>query len=161
MSNRPCDGCGRLGNLVQVYQTRGNDYYELWLCERCASVLGVESAEEPPTAEELLSGLLSEAGVCPSCGTSYKSISQTGAVGCAHCYQAFAHRIEIDLIELGMPVRHEGRYPERLASYRTLLLDRELFREQLRKAIEAEDYEKAASLRDQIDLLRGDRGEKR
>jgi protein arginine kinase activator len=164
MSERSCDGCGRAGDLVQVYQTRGNDYYELWLCERCATVLGVDTENEliGPTPEELLGGLINTATLsCPGCGTSFQSISRHGAVGCAECYRTFAGKIELYMEEIGMPTRHSGRFPERLASYKRLLLDRELFRDELKRAIEAEDYERAAALRDELIRLDGDSDAKR
>lgn len=164
MSERSCDGCGRTGDLIQVYQTRGNDYYELWLCERCATVLGVEAEPEAfgPTTEELLGGLISSAsGECPSCGTTYQTISRRGQVGCSECYRVFAGRIELQLQDLGLPTRHTGRFPERLASYKRLLLDREVFRDELKRAIESEDYERAAALRDELEQLDGGNGEKR
>lgn len=164
MSEKSCDGCGRTGSLVQVYQTRGNDYYELWLCERCASVLGVASESESfaPAAEEMLAGLIhSASGACPVCGTTFHSISRKGSVGCAECYRTFAARIELHLEGLGLPTRHAGRFPERLASYKRLLLDRELFREELKRAVESEDYERAAALRDEMQQLYGGSSEER
>ena len=152
-----------MGDLVQVYQTRGNDYYELWLCERCAAVLGVESTgEEAASAEELLSGLVSaDALSCPGCGTSFQTVEKRGTVGCAECYRAFAGRIRAFLQELEIPLAHTGRFPERLASYKRLLMDREAYRDELKRAVEAEEYERAAQLRDELDQLDGVDGEKR
>ena len=47
-------------------------------------------------------------------------------------------------------VVHRGRLPRRIEVYRGLLIDREARREELRDAVEHEDYERAAQIRDRM-----------
>lgn len=162
MSERRCDGCGRVGVTVQVYQTRGTEYHELWLCGHCADAIGVDAsnAEPAPTAGELLSGLVHRpTRSCPECGTTFKQIRRTGMVGCAECYRAFRARI-IPLIRPATGrVQHIGRFPERLEAFKRLFVDREHYRQELDEAVELEDYERAALLRDKINEISGSHGE--
>ena len=108
-----------------------------------------------PTVCELLGTLTGDAGTraCPNCGTRFKQIRQTGQVGCAECYQVFRNRIQLLLSQMGLIDPHVGRYPNRLASYKRLFVDRIAMREDLEAALGREDYEQAAELRDRIRTL--------
>lgn len=161
MKERVCDGCSERIGRVRVYQTKGSEFSELWLCDRCAATLGVED-EAPafaPTVGELLGVLTGEGAsrACPTCGTPFRRIRQTGRVGCAECYRVFHGRIQLLLEQSGQTETHEGRYPARLGSFKRLLVDRESLRERLARAVEDEKYEEAATLRDRIrELEEGD-----
>jgi len=108
-----------------------------------------------PTVGELLGLVAGDKGArsCPSCGTRFRTIRQTGRVGCAECFRVFHNRIEHLLEQLGFSELHAGRYPARLASYKRLLIDREALRHQLSEALTREEYERAAELRDRIKSL--------
>ncbi|MFW5690125.1 MAG: UvrB/UvrC motif-containing protein, partial [Spirochaetota bacterium] len=80
-------------------------------------------------------------------------IRQTGRTGCAECYRVFRPQIQHLLEQSGLTETHEGRYPSRLGSFKRLLVDRESLRERLSHAIEGEDYEAAAVIRDQMRAL--------
>jgi protein arginine kinase activator len=80
-------------------------------------------------------------------------------VGCAECYRAFRARI-IPLIRPATGrVQHIGRFPERLEAFKRLFVDREHYRQELDEAVELEDYERAALLRDKINEISGSHGE--
>lgn len=120
-------------------------------------MLGVESGEPAfgPVPGELLGALIGESTTasCPSCGTGFRSIRQTGRVGCAECFRAFRGRIQQLLERSGLKEGHIGRYPARLSVFKRLLVDRESLRQELETAIDHEDYELAASLRDRMQSL--------
>lgn len=157
MSERLCDGCGGSTGRVRVYQSKGTDYLELWLCDACTDALGVEEAQPAfaPTVAEILGSFLggSPSRSCPVCGTRFRNIRQTGSVGCSECYRVFRSRIQRLLDQSGLTEPHVGRYPVRLGSYKRLLLDREVLRERLSDALADEDYERAATIRDRMRAL--------
>ena len=160
---RQCDGCGKPAGSIKVYQTKGTEYSELWLCAQCAERLGVEE-EFPafaPTVSELLGSVVSGSGTrqCPSCGTRFRTIRQTGRAGCAECYRVFRSQIQDLLVQSGHTESHVGRYPARIGSYKRLLLDRESIREELDRAVRAEEYETAAGIRDRMKALEEERNE--
>jgi protein arginine kinase activator len=157
MNDRQCDGCGQASGHIKVYQTRGSEYSELWLCAKCAEVLGVEE-ETPafgPTVGEMVGSLIGDVGTrsCPSCGTRFRSIRQSGKVGCAECYRVFRSKIHHLLHQQGLTEAHHGRYPARLDSFKRLLVDRESLRDKLNQAVDDEDYETAAAIRDRMKAL--------
>ena len=157
MTDRRCDGCGKPGGYVRIHQSNGSEFRELWLCGSCARLVGAEQSLPAfgPTVGELLGTLAGDAGIqaCPNCGTQFKQIRQTGRVGCAECYQVFSTRIRLLLSQVGLVDPHSGRYPNRLASYRRLLVDRVAITEDLKAALGREDYEQAAELRDRIRMM--------
>jgi protein arginine kinase activator len=157
MSDRECDGCGTAPATIRVYQTKGADFVELWLCSTCARSLGVEE-EAPvfaPTIGELLGSLVGDSATrtCPECGTRFRTIRQTGRAGCPECYRVFHARIEQLLEGKGLTETHQGRYPSRLDSYKRLLVDRESLRDELNTAVIEENYEQAALIRDRMRAL--------
>lgn len=157
MTDRVCDGCGSVAATIRVYQTKGADFVELWLCDSCARSLGVEE-EAPafaPTIGELLGSLVGDSATrtCPECGTRFRTIRQTGRAGCAECYRVFHSRIEQLLDAKNLTESHQGRYPSRLDSYKRLLVDRETLRDELNAAVIEENYEQAAVLRDRMRAL--------
>ena len=159
MNDRHCDGCGNPGGRIRVYQTRGSDFSELWLCATCAETLGVEEGDPvfAPTVGEIVGASIGGTpnGPCPACGTKFRTIRQTGRVGCAECYRAFRSRIQYLLDQTGLGGSHVGRYPARLGSYKRLFVDREKLRERLNEALSDENYEQAVTIRDQMRALEG------
>ena len=83
---------------------------------------------------------------CPDCGNRLVDLRKTGRVGCARCYEVFRKQILPLLKRVHGSVEHEGSRP---ASARPRMELNQL-REELRRAIEAEDFEQAAALRDRL-----------
>jgi protein arginine kinase activator len=103
----------------------------------------------------------SEAGLdvpCPACGASLRDFRQSGRLGCAVCYEAFESHLRDLLRRLHGSARHEGEAyrpqglaPAPAAAPRGGALEE--LREKLRRAVEAENFELAAELRDRIRVL--------
>lgn len=155
-----CDNCGNADAVVQLTQVENNEMRVLHLCEACAGQKGVDVAL--PTASAPLADFLAQigksevtaAGRCPSCGLTATQLRQLGRLGCATCYTHFQDHLRGLLRRLHGGTQHVGKVvlPEepgeedRIARVRSL-------RHSLQRAIEAEDFEHAASLRDQIRRL--------
>ena len=75
---------------------------------------------------------------------------QAGRLGCPDCYQTFAEALEGLLKTMHKGTRHVGKVPESLRQTRDLSDRLTLLQKKLSKAIEDEDFEEAALLRDQI-----------
>ena len=88
---------------------------------------------------------------CPECGTNFDEFRKTGLLGCQNCYQAFEAQLA-PLVQRAHDgaTHHIGKIPSRAGSS----VDRQQrllgLRRQLADAVEAEQYERAASLRDEI-----------
>lgn len=90
---------------------------------------------------------------CSRCGTTYKNYRKTGMVGCAQCYSDFREPIEKTLSRVHGHTQHVGRVPGGADKQLSMELKLEKLRQQLKHAIFQEEYEAAASLRDQIRAL--------
>jgi len=89
---------------------------------------------------------------CPHCGMNWADFKHNGVMGCAHDYELFASKL-LPLLKRAQEgsADHVGKVPARKKSRDTerqvitLRLQREL-----QKAVDAEKYEEAAQLRDQL-----------
>jgi protein arginine kinase activator len=80
-------------------------------------------------------------------------VLDSGRVGCTECYTAFAAEIEPMLNALHGSTTHRGKV-SRVGDVRTRLrADLQTKRALLRSALETENYEEAAALRDDIRQL--------
>ncbi len=138
------------------------------LCESCAQEYQNNTPNLPPfdqlfgeVLEELESNeafeyseeeaVVSETSVvCPECDFTLQDYKATGRFGCSTCYPTFKHILLPKLTEIHKGSSHEGRVNHRvLDRVNHAEIIEELTRE-LERAIEAEDYERAGELRDQI-----------
>ena len=92
---------------------------------------------------------------CAACGSTLKDFRESGRLGCGQCYDSFAPHLRDLLRRLHGSSQHVGeRYAppgaEGAADPRIQLLD---LKEQLRRAVENENFELAAELRDRIRVL--------
>ena len=91
---------------------------------------------------------------CSQCGYDFSRFKETGLLGCPQCYHDFREylnpmirRIQGGLNHLG---QRPGKNPENPEDSRLSELQR-----QLAQAIDQEEYEKAAGIRDEIRALKG------
>ena len=93
---------------------------------------------------------------CAQCGTTYGSFKKSGKLGCAECYATFSDYIAGALKNIHGTSEHKGKIPQSCGDkYADLITKRELeeTRLLLKKAVEAEEFEEAARLRDIINSL--------
>jgi len=105
---------------------------------------------------------------CKLCGSTFDDISRRGKAGCAECYELFADRLAPSIERLHNRAKHVGKLPGRpaakeepqTAAPKAAEVQKkqsepkpetiEQLRTQLKAAVVAEEYEKAAVLRDRI-----------
>ena len=87
---------------------------------------------------------------CKTCGARLLLVLESGKVGCAQCYDYFLADIEPMLTALHGATQHLGK-TSKMGDMRTRLrADLQTKRALLRSALEMEQYEEAATLRDGI-----------
>ena len=133
------------------------------LCESCSKEKGVQDPTSFALADLLLGiGAAEEiekgapAKKCPVCGFSQADFKKTGRLGCSECYETFTEGLGSLLKAMHKGTEHVGKLPER--AQRVMVLNQRMraLNENLQKAVAAENYESAASLRDQIKQLETD-----
>jgi len=100
----------------------------------------VKSLAPEMTAKEL-------AQRCKKCGATMLRFRQTGTFGCPECYHTFKELIAALLIRIHGSSKHIGSRPLRKRRI-TASIDTAEVKNQLALAIQNENYEKAAELRD-------------
>ena len=87
---------------------------------------------------------------CPRCEITFLEFRNTGRLGCPHDYEVFRDELMPLLENIHDETRHSGKAPRRApnnSQTQTTLIQK---RNDLKRAIAAEDYEAAARIRDQI-----------
>lgn len=175
-----CDKCHKREAKIYYTEIVNGVKKEQHLCEECASEytnLGFDSKLEQKDISigNLLSSILSnyypakkskehgkEGLVCRHCNMSYESFLQHGKVGCVHCYQSFNKVLEKSLRQIQGASSHIGKQPKGFVRYTDKILHElseiDRLSIQLQDAIEKEEFEEAARLRDEIRRLRNKEG---
>ena len=91
--------------------------------------------------------------VCEQCGTTYAEFRKTGAAGCANCYKAFYAPIERIFKHVQSSTQHSGRIPEGVRCGASIRMNIDRLKQRMQKAIQDEEFEQAAKLRDAIRAL--------
>jgi protein arginine kinase activator len=138
---------------------------ERHLCDRCAAEEGL--LQTPKTTidlNELLENFIASGKsaadlsnlVCERCGISYVEFRNQGLLGCANDYETFREQIGrlLERTHDGA-THHVGKAPKAVAVVRKPQHDIRRLKRQLDEAVAAEDYERAAELRDRIRELEG------
>jgi protein arginine kinase activator len=141
---------------VHLTQIVGDKMQKVDLCEECAKqkgvndpagfsladlLLGLGASQEISTAEDVK---------CPGCGFTQADFKKAGRLGCSQCYATFAEGLEGLLKSMHKGVKHVGKVPVALRQSRDLNDRLKHLQKKLDKAVTSEDYEEAASLRDEI-----------
>ena len=160
-----CEKCKKNQATVFMTQIVNGIKTETHLCHECSLKI-----EMPISFENLFQGFLSSmqsmaqvnnlpailpAIPCAVCGMTFEQFKSCGKLGCAQCYHTFANEMSALLKNVQGSTRHEGKYPMRSGVELRQKREAEQLRGQLKKAIEEENYEEAARLRDQIRVLEG------
>ena len=167
-----CDYCD---NKATVFYTQIVDGVgkKSSLCESCAAKQGVTDPEGfllsdqdslpkgKPSAPKVVPKLETSLGkeparCCPGCGFAFDDLKKTGRLGCSKCYEFFREEIKNNLGGMHKGTCHTGRVPEGMLVAFENRQRLEQLNLDLNGAIDAEDYEKAAALRDEINQLTGE-----
>ena len=161
-----CDQCHEREAVIHLTQIVNEQVTTLHLCERCAAEKGVESPGS--VVKTPLGSFLAAMGknlpevapapragdTCPRCGASLEDFRESGRLGCPECYRAFEVPLRDLLRRLHGSTFHGGeRYAERGGAPAEGRNDAAELREQLRLAVETENFELAAELRDRLRVL--------
>jgi protein arginine kinase activator len=155
-----CDLCKEGEAVIQLTEIQGSGVKQLHLCEKCAAERGVETtinAAKPQinnflqTIHEQMPGAKGEPVNCQFCSGTLADFRATGRLGCAHCYDAFESSLRDLLRRVHGNSRHIGRrYVPPLPSELPHVSSATELRDRLKRAVEAEQFELAADIRDKL-----------
>jgi protein arginine kinase activator len=156
-----CNVCGKNQATVHLTEIIDDQITELHLCEECAQKKGAQM-ESHFGLSDLLAGLADMGSQfnnktkteiklkCPKCGLTYEDFKKVGRLGCGECYTAFKEALVPLLKRIHGSTQHFGKSPKRMT--KTVKAKNELqeLKEKLQKAIQKEEFEEAAKLRDKV-----------
>ena len=156
-----CDQCGENDAVVHLTQIENNEMNVVHLCEACAAERGLDTGTEP-SGLPLTDFLAEMAGGptparpssderCGFCGLSFEDFRETGRLGCPQCWTTFAGHLKGLTRRIHGDALHQGKVylpPDPTESDRERRLG--ALRDKLDRAVSAEDFERAAEIRDEI-----------
>jgi len=150
-----CQRCKKHQATVHLTEIHQNEKRERHLCEDCAREEGV-AIKAQINLQDVLAGVLDAhkaAGkeaklTCPDCGITYAEFRNQGRLGCPHDYEVFAEPLRGVLEKVHGATEHVGKLPHRTPSDTRAQRRLMQLRRQLQEAVESEQYEEAARLRD-------------
>jgi|SRR6185369_1265394 len=157
-----CSICKEKPATVHLTQIVGDKMQKLDLCEECAKAKGVNDPAGFALADLMLGlgasqELEQSAGgtelKCPRCGFTQADFKKSGRLGCPECYRTFSEGLSGLLKSMHKGTRHIGKAPEALRASRDNADKLKTLQKKLTKAIESENFEEAAHLRDEIKQL--------
>lgn len=160
-----CQKCGKNNATSHIHTVVNGVVNDSYLCSDCAAELQAAGFGEN-SFYKMLSSFF-EDGVqknvntkrCECCGAAIEEISKTGKVGCGNCYKVFGEELKPALIRIHGRTSHIGKKPgemQPLAPNEAPIAENDkeaeikTLRAELKKAIENEEYERAAEIRDKI-----------
>jgi len=157
-----CDICGKNPATVHLTEIIDEQMSELHLCEECARQKSAQM-EQQFGLSDLLAGLAefdkptmekeTASLKCPNCKLTYAEFKKIGRLGCGECYTAFKKYLGPLLKRIHGSVLHFGKSPVKVTKVLRKRIDLQDLRCKLQRAIEAEAFEEAAKIRDQIKEL--------
>ena len=161
-----CQKCGNNNANTHIKTIVNGEFREYDLCSECAKKMGYTNIFSDIDSE--FSGFLgsffgnalparSQATHCDFCGSTYSDIVKTGQVGCANCYEVFESLLLPSIRKIHGNTTHCGK--NSTASQKLAVkkqeekTDKEKLAElkaELEKAINEQNFEYAAELRDKI-----------
>ncbi len=166
-----CTVCGEREATLHYRESINGKETEWYLCPVCAKAKGIHSpslffGEEwggfSPLMESFRLGE-EKSAVCPRCKTTLSAVKKKGVFGCSACYDTFSPLLDMTPF-IGQGYMGEKKdttmaeNPQKQASPKKMPTPEEHLAElkrELRAAVEAEQYEKAAKIRDEIRALEG------
>jgi protein arginine kinase activator len=137
-----------------------NKKQDLDLCDACAKAKGVDDPTTFFVADADIKlglgasqGIVQAAGTdlkCSRCGFSQADFKKSGRLGCPECYKTFAEGLTGLIKTMHKGTRHTGKAPEVLRASRENSDRLKTLQKKLNKAIESENFEEAAQLRDEL-----------
>ncbi len=154
-----CDICGKKIATVHLTEIINGEVRELHLCEDCALKKSQE-VQQQFSLGDILAGLVEEVTTpevregmkCSRCGMSYQEFRKIGRLGCSNCYLTFKTQLSQLLKAIHGSNTHQGKIPPTKIKLK-IDIEIEELKKRLKRAVELEEFEEAARIRDKIKEL--------
>lgn len=162
-----CQKCGKYEATTHIKKVVNGEFMEMYLCSDCASKSGYGDvfSDFGFDLSNLFGSFFSqpkhalgakEVERCAKCGTSFREIVKSGKIGCADCYEKFYDMLIPSIQRIHGKTQHNGKvFEEKVVKPAEESREEKIARlkNELLQAIEEQEFELAAQLRDEIKEL--------
>ncbi len=167
-----CKNCGKNNAEIYYKQTVNGQTQEYALCSKCAEELqksGKLNLKFPTLFDDMdfgfkIEGLddlfgihydkkrpqIAEKKKCTLCSSTFDDLVKNGRVGCAECYKVFSEELKRTVEGIHGKAKYVGKRPKKFEKLQTKEDKIKALKKELDFAIEKQEFEKAAELRDEI-----------
>ena len=159
-----CQICGKHNASMLVRQIVGGKTKELYLCRACAKKHHIYSDDKEMSLslKAIFDGLVPKLGArekvnesahpfaCPDCGMPLSSVKEKKVIGCPRCFFYFRDTVLKFMQEGSGEIFYAGNLPLQPETFSDVAVSLQHLEDELQKAVENEEYELAAYLRDKI-----------
>ncbi|WP_027339572.1 UvrB/UvrC motif-containing protein [Halonatronum saccharophilum] len=169
-----CQECQEADARVHLTKIINGKKQEIYLCEGCARKKGDLDLglSIDLSFNNILTGLLNgklhpnnsinhmNLSSCNECGLTYESFSKKGRLACSKCYGHFEERIDKALRRIHSSNKHIGKIPKRVGEDIKIKKRIKSLKNKMDEAVNCEEFEQAAEIRDEIKRLKVELGRK-
>lgn len=155
-----CSKCNKNEANFHYQSITNGKVSKFHLCSECAKEMGfLKEKEIFPKVPNIFADFLSlepmftplkSEMVCPSCNESFDKIKKSGFLGCEKCYEHFSSLVENILSKIQPSTTHKGKLSGEEGKRIEKENELKNLKEELKRAVIDENYEKACILRDKI-----------
>ena len=161
-----CQSCGKNQANTHIKKVINGELTEYMLCDKCAAKLGYSNIFDGFgfSFDNLLGSFFAANGPkfmplnnkrCDFCGSSLEDISNTGKVGCSKCYDVFFDQLMPSIKRIHGNTKHAGKYASAVGQENIIKNEIQALNEKMKVAINEQNFEEAARIRDKINGLKG------
>ncbi len=161
-----CQNCGKNEATTHIRRVVNGDTTQMHLCSECAQHLGYGDMFSGfgLNLDDFFGGFLGDTVQklaspgetrCKKCGNTFGDIVRSGKVGCSECYNTFYDKLLPSIQRIHGRIKHSGKHApaaevtaEPVEQIKENPLEK--LREDLAAAIENQEFEQAAVIRDKI-----------
>lgn len=153
-----CQSCEKRQATTHIKTILNGELKEYNLCPECAQKMGYGSffGGFGFDFDKLFGSFMESVGSgksakrCQTCGSSFEDIAKSGKVGCAYCYNVFSEELLPSIQRIHGKTSHTGKLARSVGTEVKIKNEISKCRYDLNEAIKAQEFEKAAELRDRI-----------
>lgn len=171
-----CQNCGKREATFHYKSNDNGHISERHLCSECAKKEGYSTENSfaafnpfgmidslfSNSSDSMFEGILGnmlgsspistlkDTAICPKCGMRFSDFRNIGRLGCSECYSVFSNSLYPTIKQIHGNTRHSGKFPEGISEKAANENKLKTLKNQLEKAIEKQEYEQAAHIRDAI-----------
>jgi protein arginine kinase activator len=156
-----CQVCGKRPAKIHYTEIVNHSVVTKDLCLECADDKGIDVMTAGGSGlGDLVAGVWDSAVeaqaekigkvICPVCGYAYSDFKKMGRFGCPDCYEAFESQLAVLLRQIHGSTQHRGKSPVQLGPMAMIRRELADLKEELSVAVQREDFERAAVIRDRI-----------